>query len=117
MIFTLAVAYVGPLLYHFADTQGEISVELAYDELRPTFAAFGLKLLKEHFNLPCTYTAQRQAMLTPEYHCVFFVCVKEGEGPASIAAQEGKAVPVNVSPPPPSPSLPSTSSSTATSSS
>ncbi len=37
----------GPLLYHFADMEHEMSIELAYDELKATFPLFGLKLVKE----------------------------------------------------------------------
>lgn len=31
----------GPLLYHYADMPGEISIELAYDELRAAAVAVG----------------------------------------------------------------------------
>ena len=55
----------------------EMSIELAYDELKATFASFGLKLVKEEVKRPATYTAATDSMLQQQYYCVFFVCVKE----------------------------------------
>jgi len=36
---------LGPLLYHYADMKKEMSVNLTYEELKSTFASFGLKIV------------------------------------------------------------------------
>lgn len=74
----------GPLLYHYADMDNELSIELSYEELKPTFSAFGLKLLKEQSDLPCTYTGNFNSMMQQEYRCVSFTLVKEKNLPLQI---------------------------------
>lgn len=71
----------GPLLYHFADIPGELSIELAWDELKPLLPTFGLKLLKEESGQPSIYTGNKSSMMTRMYHCLSFTVVKVGECP------------------------------------
>ena len=36
---------IGPLLYHFAEMEREISVELSYEEIKAALPPLGLKLI------------------------------------------------------------------------
>ena len=67
----------GPLLYHYSDMMGELSVELSYEELKATFGTFGLELVQERLGMPSNYTGHPTSMLRQEYQCAFFTCVKK----------------------------------------
>lgn len=67
---------LGPLLYHFADTDGELSVELSYEDLKSVIVQLGFIYLKEEINLPCRYTQNNESMLKYQYDSVMFVCQK-----------------------------------------
>ena len=41
----------GPLLYHFADTPNEQSIELSYDQLKHVIKAVGFKFLVSRYNI------------------------------------------------------------------
>jgi carnosine N-methyltransferase len=87
---------LGPLLYHYSDmnTFGNKrfpSLELTYEELKGTFEAFGLRLIKEKSQHHSTYNDDHKAMSTQVYHCVLFTCVKDPSLPvaAELAAPPG----------------------------
>lgn len=70
----------GPLLYHYADMPGELSIELTYEEVRRALPYFGFRLEKEVRHLPSSYTSGTQgssSMWRQSYDCVLFVCVKD----------------------------------------
>ena len=67
----------GPLLYHYADMDTDLSIELSYEELKASFATFGLEMVREETDLPSVYTAHPTSMLKQEYRCVSFTCVKK----------------------------------------
>jgi len=66
----------GPLLYHFADTYGELSIELSWEEIKSILPKFGLELIHEEIGLPSVYTGHPTSMLQQTYRCVFFTCRK-----------------------------------------
>lgn len=66
----------GPLLYHFADTPGELSIELSWEEIKSVLPKFGLELVHEEIGLPSVYTGHPTSMLQQMYRCVFFTCRK-----------------------------------------
>jgi len=68
---------LGPLLYHFADTEGEFSVELTYEEVKAISIKLGFRIEGEKF-YKCPYTANERAMMQVVYNSVFFVGVKTG---------------------------------------
>jgi len=67
---------LGPLLYHFEDSNTDPSIELTYEELRSVLPHFGLKMIKEERGLKATYTRNCDSMLRMHYECVLFVCEK-----------------------------------------
>ncbi|XP_077993842.1 carnosine N-methyltransferase-like [Glandiceps talaboti] len=67
---------LGPLLYHFADTANESSLELSYDVLRGVILNFGFEIVDENLSVQSTYTHNKLNMLKYEYSCVFLVCRK-----------------------------------------
>jgi len=71
----------GPLLYHFADTENEDSVELSWEEIRSALPGLGFRILKEQTGLRSEYTHPPNSMLHMEYECVLVVCVKVAEPP------------------------------------
>ncbi|KAH0472880.1 MAG: uncharacterized protein KVP18_004700 [Porospora cf. gigantea A] len=64
----------GPLLYHFADTIGEFSVELSWEEIRPIISLF-FDIQHEEFLL-ATYTSQPRSMMHTVYDCVHFAAIR-----------------------------------------
>ena len=52
-------------------------VHLAYDELKASFATFGLRLVSEKLDVPCFYAQDQRSLKVRAYRCVFFKCVKE----------------------------------------
>ena len=66
----------GPLLWHFADSPGELSLELTWDELRPLVAAHGFRIVEER-TVDCPYAANPKSLLSCTYHAIFFVAIRE----------------------------------------
>ncbi|KAL1921350.1 uncharacterized protein VTP21DRAFT_11066 [Calcarisporiella thermophila] len=71
---------IGPLLYHFENMHGEISIELSLQEVMEVVHTVGFKVEKEK-RVPTTYTANRLSMLQYVYECAYFVALKP-ENPA-----------------------------------
>lgn len=67
----------GPLLYHFADTPGEVSLELTWNDIKAVLPQFKLKLVEEATGVESGYTTQPHSMMQTVYKCAFSVCVKE----------------------------------------
>merc|ERR1711976_730400 len=66
---------LGPLLYHFADQPNELSIELAYSDLRKVVEGFGFDIVEER-QVECTYTANPKAMMYNVYRSMYFQAVK-----------------------------------------
>eukprot|EP01061_Rhynchopus_euleeides_P042447 TRINITY_DN74052_c0_g1_i1.p1 TRINITY_DN74052_c0_g1~~TRINITY_DN74052_c0_g1_i1.p1 ORF type:complete len:436 (+),score=166.24 TRINITY_DN74052_c0_g1_i1:51-1358(+) len=76
-------ANVGPLLYHFSDSD-EPSVDLSYDELREMIIAFGFTIDEEK-RLQSGYTTNLRSMKWTVYNSVYFTARKTGEPTSSMA--------------------------------
>lgn len=66
---------LGPLLYHFADTNDALSVELTYEEVMHVARQYGFDIQGETV-YKCPYTANDRAMMQVVYSSAFFVAVK-----------------------------------------
>jgi carnosine N-methyltransferase len=67
---------LGPLLYHFAETRGEASIELELDELLRVVERVGFELMAPLEWRQCTYASDARSMLQSVYDCAFFQCRK-----------------------------------------
>jgi carnosine N-methyltransferase len=65
---------LGPLLYHFADTPSEHSIELSLDELLPVIRHFGFTVERKSLERS-TYAQNQRSMLQTNYQCVFFSAI------------------------------------------
>lgn len=74
----------GPLLWHFADAPGELSLELTWEELRPLVAAHGFRIVEER-SIDCPYAANPRSLLACTYHAIYFVAVRE-DAPADCCS-------------------------------
>jgi carnosine N-methyltransferase len=91
------VAVSGPLLYHWSEMPGELSIELSWEELKRVIESFGfvievrarvgdgppLLLLTHPANVEqkeerrqCTYDDDTRSMLHSIYNCVLFTATK-----------------------------------------
>eukprot|EP00668_Euglena_longa_P016403 GGOE01020655.1.p2 GENE.GGOE01020655.1~~GGOE01020655.1.p2 ORF type:complete len:108 (+),score=27.58 GGOE01020655.1:181-504(+) len=72
----------GPLLYHFAETHGEVSVEVCLEDLYRIVERCGFRL--QHRELRQShYTGNERSMLQVVYTNAFFVAVKATPSSAS----------------------------------
>ena len=62
---------LGPLLWHFSDTQGDYSVDLTWDEVRPLILDAGFVIEHEEWHT-CPYVRNTKSMYRMEYDCVCF---------------------------------------------
>jgi len=67
---------IGPLLFHYADMESEVSVELSWEELRSVILNFGFEIEHEEF-VECHYTSNERSMMRMRYNCIEFVAVKK----------------------------------------
>ncbi|RUS15456.1 N2227-like protein-domain-containing protein [Endogone sp. FLAS-F59071] len=68
--------YEGPLLYHFENTPGEMSVELSLEEVKDVARKIGFRFEAES-TVATTYTSSPDTMLRYQYECAFWTAVKE----------------------------------------
>eukprot|EP01006_Ploeotia_vitrea_P052898 TRINITY_DN67737_c10_g1_i1.p1 TRINITY_DN67737_c10_g1~~TRINITY_DN67737_c10_g1_i1.p1 ORF type:complete len:542 (+),score=14.47 TRINITY_DN67737_c10_g1_i1:69-1694(+) len=66
---------IGPLLYHFADQPNELSIELAWTDLRKIIEGFGFDIIEEQ-TIECTYTANPRALMYNVHRCIYFQAIK-----------------------------------------
>jgi len=62
---------IGPLLYHYADTPNEISVELSWEEVRPYICKY-FDIVEEDQRY-ARYTGNPEGLSTTKYRCIFFI--------------------------------------------
>ncbi|XP_040571862.1 carnosine N-methyltransferase [Lepeophtheirus salmonis] len=67
----------GPLLYHYSEMIGEISIEPSYDIVRSLIEDSGFTFTNEETNVPVSYNQNPKSMLQYKYNCVFFTCIKK----------------------------------------
>lgn len=69
----------GPLMYHWADTPEENSIEPSYDDIKNISREIGFDLIKEETEIPSPYCMNPGSMIKYEYSNVFMVCRKRSE--------------------------------------
>ena len=67
----------GPLLYHFADSTHESSIEPSYDILHNMIEQVGFEFLREETDLKSMYCNNEKSMFQFDYTCVFFTAKKK----------------------------------------
>eukprot|EP01056_Protomagalhaensia_sp_Gyna25_P003318 Protomagalhaensia_sp_Gyna_25__3317@NODE_2_length_10425_cov_76_179954_g1_i0_p1_GENE_NODE_2_length_10425_cov_76_179954_g1_i0NODE_2_length_10425_cov_76_179954_g1_i0_p1_ORF_typecomplete_len662_score148_58N2227/PF07942_12/1_4e92_NODE_2_length_10425_cov_76_179954_g1_i058517836 len=82
---------MGPLLYHFADSATEMSVELSWEEIRQIVIKYFD--IKEERWIDAFYTTPPRSMLQALYHCVFFVAIRN-DTPVAVEFLKGSLSPV-----------------------
>jgi carnosine N-methyltransferase len=67
----------GPLLYHYADMENELSIELSWEEFRAVIVGIGFRIEKE-CQKESWYASDVNPMLKVTYNCIFFTAFKPG---------------------------------------
>ena len=65
-------ANLGPLLYHYAEQNDEVSIELSWEEVRELICEY-FEILEEQKNVDCVYSTNKESLSQTEYHGIFFV--------------------------------------------
>lgn len=74
-------ANIGPLLYHYAEQPGQISIELSWEEVKPEIAKY-FDFKEEDFR-EALYTTNPKGMYRTRYNCIYFAAIRndvEAEG-------------------------------------
>lgn len=66
---------LGPLLYHFADSRDQLSIELSWEEIKYTAEKLGFKIMQES-RQKCHYDHNKLSMIEKVYNCIFFTAIK-----------------------------------------
>lgn len=74
---------LGPLLYHYSDSDTENSIEPSYEDLLGIVEAVGFEILTNQTGLPTKYTQNERSMYKSTYSSIFLVCRKK---PVEVAA-------------------------------
>lgn len=67
---------LGPLLYHYAEQEGDQSIEPSYEHLIEMVRKVGFEVKEETLDVKTTYTQNPASMLKYEYNSVFFIANK-----------------------------------------
>ncbi|RGB26189.1 S-adenosylmethionine-dependent methyltransferase [Rhizophagus diaphanus] len=67
---------IGPLLYHYENSPGEMSIELSLDQVKCAIKETGF-LFQDEKIINTTYTSNPNGMLKYVYECSFWTCVKQ----------------------------------------
>ena len=65
----------GPLLYHYADMENELSIELSWEEFRAVIERIGFRIEQET-QRESWYASDVNPMLKITYNCIFFTAFK-----------------------------------------
>jgi len=86
-------ANFGPLLYHYAELEGECSIDLSWEELRHVITQMGFQITHEEFK-DSLYASEPKSMMNVVYTCIFFTAVKpeltEKQGSTSTTPESKK---------------------------
>merc|ERR1712107_376229 len=69
---------IGPLLYHYAESPDEVSIELSWEELRP-FVTRYFDIVEESRGQHASYTSEPGSMMRTLYRSLFFVAKRNDE--------------------------------------
>eukprot|EP00746_Dinoflagellata_sp_MGD_P055072 gnl/MRDRNA2_/MRDRNA2_240115_c0_seq1.p1 gnl/MRDRNA2_/MRDRNA2_240115_c0~~gnl/MRDRNA2_/MRDRNA2_240115_c0_seq1.p1 ORF type:complete len:385 (+),score=66.26 gnl/MRDRNA2_/MRDRNA2_240115_c0_seq1:163-1317(+) len=72
-------ANLGPLLWHYAEMENQISIELSWEEIKPAILKYFD--IKEERQSKAYYTTGNHALMRVEYDCVFFAAVRNNVAP------------------------------------
>jgi carnosine N-methyltransferase len=67
---------LGPLLYHYSDIRGEVSIELTNEQFMRVVREVGFEI-KQESTIDTRYTSNTRSMLESLYHCNFFTAIKK----------------------------------------
>ena len=65
-------ANLGPLLFHYAEHDDEVSIELSWEEIRELLKEY-FELVEEKTGIDCVYSGNKESMIETQYKCIFFV--------------------------------------------
>jgi len=67
---------IGPLLWHYADMPGEVSIELSWEEVKLAIEGVGFQIVHEELDLECKYTSNPRSLQQNSFKCIHFVALK-----------------------------------------
>lgn len=67
---------LGPLLYHYADSKTENSVEPSFEDLLVIIKTVGFEILTNETDVQTKYTQNKRSMYQSSYSSIFMVCRK-----------------------------------------
>lgn len=67
---------LGPLLYHYADSETENSVEPSFEDLLVIIKTVGFEILTNETDVQTKYTQNKRSMYQSSYSSIFMVCRK-----------------------------------------
>ena len=65
----------GPLLYHYTDVPGEISIELSWEEVKCIILKMGFEIKAEK-GIKSRYAGRGKTLMEVVYNCVYFEAIK-----------------------------------------
>lgn len=68
---------LGPLLFHYAEAENEISIELSWEEVKPAILKY-FTIDEENTRL-ASYTTNADSLYAVNYTCLFFVATRNSE--------------------------------------
>ena len=71
-------ANLGPLLFHYAENDAEISVELSWVEVRQLICTY-FTIEEEQFPVKCHYSGNSESLAHTQYECVFFIAKRNDQ--------------------------------------
>lgn len=74
---------IGPLLYHYADVEHEISIELSWEEVKPAISRY-FEFLEEDIRVS-QYAANPGSLSGVRYRCKFFVVKRNSTPPEGVS--------------------------------
>lgn len=77
----------GPLLYHYCDAPGEVSIEPSYQDLREIIENIGFTFVKEETKVKSKYSQNPSSMSQLTYDSVFFVVQKKSVDPVETSQE------------------------------
>lgn len=76
---------LGPLLYHYSDSETENSIEPSYEDLVEIIKAVGFEIMINETNVQTKYTQNKRSMYQSAYSSIFLVCRKNAPLPTMIS--------------------------------
>lgn len=68
---------LGPLLYHYSDSETENSIEPSYEDLMEIIKAVGFEVLTNKTDVLTKYTQNPRSMYQSTYASIFLICRKK----------------------------------------